>query len=205
MLIEKSGLPFPRGTTYSQSAKNGQNTQVTLSDTLGNNLEGRTYQVKDTIHNTGHFIRLRVVKNDSGAQLTNLRQLHSFSTASTTDWGKRIDGASGSQGEMCKPIDDAYYYGTESTAVGGNWTAIATNDLLYVVDEGPCLVETATDSEIGNYEQGVGCASDGSGRIELAVAGDTVIGTMMSEPAASSAVTANLIYIHPGVGVGVGA
>ena len=205
MIIEKCGLPFQRGTTFSQAGKDGTGAMVTLSDTIAKNLEGRLYQVPDTIHNTGHFITLRIVKNDSGATMAVARKFLTFTTASVSDWGRRVLAIAGdNQGERCKPMDDAYFYGTENTSTHAVMTTIADDDLFYVVEEGPCLVETASDSELGAADQGIPVTTDGDGRVELAVAGDAVNGIMLASPvAASTAATANLIYVRAGVVVDV--
>jgi len=202
-IIEKA-LPFPRGSTYSD-AKRGANSLVTLSDSgPASNLEGKLYQVKDTIHNTGIPVILRVVKNDSGGDLAVARKWLSFrlSNAATTpgDWGRRVDGVAGTGGEPCKPMDDAYYYGTEDTSQGGLETTIAQYDLFYVVEAGPCLVEGQTGVAAGSAGDAVQMA--GAGRNGKAAAADTVVATYLKD-GTTSEVTAELVNVHFGLQTGV--
>ncbi len=197
MLIEKSGLPFPRGTTFSQCSKAGLNPLVTLADTTAKNLEGRKFQVPDTIHNTGEFIVLRVVKNHNGSALGTTRLIHKFSTASKDDWGHRIAGVADANGTlMGKPMDDAYWYGTENTANHDVFSTIPDNDLFYVVEEGPChvLCETTTKFSVGQ----AAAVSDTNGHAAAAAGNDDSFGTA-GEINDTAAVTAALFYIKAGI------
>jgi len=197
MIAEKI-LPFPRGQTYSQCGRTGAGALVTMADGTASHLEGRLYQVPDTIHNTGHFVTLRIVKNDQGDTAFALdRKLVSFSVASIGDWGRRIDGLATADGtDAVKPIDDAYFYGTQSTAAT---TAVfhtcAALDLIYVVEEGPCrvLCDTAT------ITAGLMLAlSDEDGLGSPSVAGEVGFGTAM-EAGNSTASTAVLTMVRAGV------
>ncbi len=198
MLIEKSGLPFPRGTTFSQAAGNGLNPLVTLTDTIAKNLEGRTFQVPDTIHNTGHFITLRVVKADvsGGTGIPVERHLQKFSSVAPEDWGRRIAGVATEDGtDVCKPLDDAYYYGTENTATHQVQTTIADQDLFYVIEEGPChILADTTKFAVG----GAAAPSSSDGLASVAAAGDFAFGTAL-EVNDTAASTATLFYVRAGI------
>ncbi len=152
-------LPFPRGTTMSQGS--GQ----TLSDTIWKKLEGSKYSVTDTEHGTGQEVVLRVVKNDT-TDLTVARACVSFSKTSEDDWGCRVDGLAGTEGEVAKPIDDAYY---------GHLTKILADDLFYVVEEGPCdIAGVASGCAI---TEGCGVAAHASGLIDIAADAQYIVGT----------------------------
>lgn len=193
MIIEKK-LPFPRGKTYSDAAGDGTGALVTMADSSpAVNLEGRTFQVPDTIHKTTHLVTLRIVRFD--AAIAVARKCLSFSVASKGDWGARVDGLAGTGGELAKPLDDAYYYGVDGTANRAVATTIAQYDLGYVVDEGPCHVE-ATTGEKGAV--GGAVAMDELGLIGTAAAADTNIATFL-EINDTAAVTAVLVYVKGGI------
>lgn len=184
MGISEQNLPFARGTTWGDG-------EVTLSDTTGKSLEGRVYFVNDTLHGTGRQVGLRVVKNDAGARLSGVdRQCLSFSVASDSDWGNRVDGVAGTGGEMCKPVDDYYQH------VG--ITGFADDDLFYVVDSGPCNVLSTTGGATG--VTGGAAQMYGNGKIGAAAAADTAIGTIIDASGLSTATSvATLLEIRAGV------
>ncbi len=124
-----NALPFPRGETMSQGAP------ITLTDAAYKDLEGKIFDVQDSKHGTGKPVRLRIVKNDSGGDLTVARTFMGFSTTSDYDYGSRSSGLAGA-GAPCKPMDDMYVVGF----------TIPDDDLFYVVESGPCYVNTAAAS-----------------------------------------------------------
>lgn len=158
-----SCLPFPRGKTYSQSSG------MTLSDTTASNLEGKIYEVKDTVHGTGRTVLLRVVKNDTGRDITVARKCGEFATTSATDFGCRIGTFPGdTEGAVAKPLDDAYTIGA----------TIPDDDLFYVVEAGLCYIQ----GEASSVDLTAPCAVaiDSSGLINgaKAAAGEYVVGTL---------------------------
>jgi hypothetical protein len=160
-------LPFPRGDTRSYREL------VTVDDTTFSDIEGRLYEVPDTVHGTGMPVILRVVKNDESADITistAKKILRTFSTTSVTDWGRRCSGAAGA-GAVCKPIDDYY-------AETSGLTTIPDNDLYYVVEEGPCYVYSDT-TQAPAITAGQAVASDSAGACTAALAGNAVLGTAM--------------------------
>jgi hypothetical protein len=141
-----------------------------MTDTYKSSLEGRIYEVPDTVHNTGRIIKLRVVKNDTGAAITAARNLCEFDGADSLDFGRRVTsfGANVSgQGVVCKPLDDAYTAGF----------SIPDNDLFYIVEEGYCSVVTETGAV--SLPSGTAVAVNAAGGLDgaRAAAGFYVIGT----------------------------
>jgi len=174
-------LPFPRGKTFSQNA---DSTKFTLSDQNFKSLEGKTFEVTDTVHGTGEKIKLRVVKNDSGAAITVAAdRLVMFSVTSDTDFGNRVSGYNTVAGGVCKPIDDDY-------AVG---FSIPDDDLFYIIEEGLCDIE----AENTGISAGNAVASNNTAQVNNAVAaaGEYVVGTAQEASAAS---TALLVRVAPG-------
>jgi len=140
-----TALPFPRGGTMSDWG------QITGSDTMWHQLEGKIVKVVDTLHGTGQEMLLRIVKNDSGGALTVARKFMGFSVTDAGDFGRRSSGFAGA-GKVCKPLDDAYTVGQ----------VIPQYDLFYVVEEGPCYVKTEA-SAVALTGTGNVVASDASG------------------------------------------
>ena len=174
-------LPFPRGETWSGATAD-------VSDTIPLGLEGAIFDATDTEHGTSVPIKLRVVKNDSGGDLTAARQLMGWSTTSDTDLGRRSDGYTGAQGERCKPLDDAY-------AVG---FTIPEDDLFYCLESGYCDVNgdgTAVDLTVGDE---VCTQNDGTMDGTPATTGDYVFGTVAETTTAES--TATLVLVEEGIG-----
>ena len=199
MLTEKV-LPFPRGTTYSQCGKDGTGALVTMADATAKELEGRLYQVRDTLHGTGQWITLRCVKNDNGDTAFALdRKLVYFNSASAGDYGRRVGGLTTAniQGRFCKPMDDAYYYGVQDTsATSARFHTCAAMDLFYVVDEGPCRVLHETTTLISAGDPGASSAFDGIA--QEAADADYPFGTAM-EDGDTAAHTATLYYVAGGI------
>ncbi len=175
-MIEKN-LPFPRGRTYGDGV-------LTLDDTSGSQLEGKLYEVKDTLHGTGIPVVLRVVKNEKGSTITADRLCLSFAVAESTDFGRRVDGIAGTAGEIAKPVDD--YYKTVGV------TTFLDNDLFYLVESGMCDIltsATGTAASAGELVQ-----MKGTGLITKAGNTDTVIGVAM-ETLSTASSTACLVNV----------
>ena len=155
-------LPFPRGQVYSDNV-------ITMTATLGQEHEGRIYEVPDTVHNTGQKVKLRVVRNVTGAAITVARNGCEFAKTAL-GFGRKIaafGAALSGQGVVAKPLDDAYVVGT----------TIPANDLFYVVESGPCYV--LTEGVVVNLPVGTAVAWDAAGRVNgaRAAAGQYVFGT----------------------------
>lgn len=177
-------LPFPRGTTMSDGA-------YTPSAGQFPNLVGRRYAVPDTVHNGAEDVILRVVELDSATALTYSRRCVSFSTGSETEFGSKIDGIAGTGGEICKPLDDYYY---------GRLSSIPAYDLCYVVDEGRCDILTTADCSLEGYSEQIQMI--GNGKIDAALANDTIIGQSMERASNTAASTAVCVYVHGGIAAG---
>lgn len=172
-------LPFPRGGTASDFG------QITGSDTMWSHLEGRVYKVPDTQHGTGQDVYLRAVKNDSASVLTVARKFCRWSLTSDYDFGRRVAGYVNSAGLSCKPIDDAYAAGLE----------IPAYDIFYVIEGGPCLVQT--EATAVDLEAGDAVASDASGLINgdpCAQATEYAVGTVYSDCTTAGALVAIHVY-----------
>jgi len=125
-MAKEEVLPFARGTVMDSASD-------TLSDTVPcTHLEGRIYDVTDSVHGTGQTVKLRVVKNNQSTSITVARKCMGFATGAL-DLGRRVSGTP-SAGAPAKPIDDAY-------TVGSTITGYA---LFYVVEAGPCTVSAET-------------------------------------------------------------
>lgn len=159
-------LPFPRGSTYS-------NGTLTMTATLADHLEARIFEVPDTEHGTGELVKLRVVRNDTGAAITAARDLCQLihPTADALEAGRKCYAFGtdlSDHGVVAKPLDDAYTVGQ----------SIVANDLFYVVEKGPCTVRTET--VVVSLPRGTAVAADANGRINgaRAAAGEYVVGTI---------------------------
>lgn len=179
-MAEKT-LPFPRGSTNSDAGL------VDLDDSSFSDLEGKIFEVPDTVHDTGQPILLRAVKNDSGSDITVARTFMGFSTSSPNDFGRRVSGLAAA-GAICKPMDDAY-------AVG---FVIPDDDIFYVVERGPCDVNTV--SSACDLAAGVGAASASSGLLKgtpCAQATEYCVGTLAEDQLVPS--TATQILVSAGI------
>jgi len=144
---EANALPFDRGCTASNWG------QITPDDSTWSQLEGKIVKVLDTVHGTGGDTLLRIVKNDSGADITVARKFMGFSTASDYDYGRRVSGFAGA-GAPCKPLDDAYNVGD----------VIPDDDLFYVIEEGYATVKT--EASAVDLPAGAAVVSDASGFVD---------------------------------------
>ncbi len=201
-IIEKT-LPFPRGAFYSE-ASHGGSALVTMGDSTAKNLEGRRYQVEDTIHKTNRQVILRVVKNDSGGALPVQRRLMSFNSNTTDDFGHRVDDYAATPGVLCKPLDDAYYYGPQpkyttslelTISDRAVETTIVEDELYYVVDCGPCDVEFTAANKVS---AGGPVSADVLGLAKASADILYEVGTAL-EDGDTAAITATLIDVHPGL------
>jgi hypothetical protein len=161
--MQDHSLPFPRGTTYGDNV-------LTLTATLGQDHEGRVYEVPDSEHNTGVKVSLRVVRNLTGAAITVARRFCEMTSAASLDFGRKCAAFGGdvsAQGAVAKPLDDAYPLGM----------SIPANDLFYVGEEGPFTV--LTESGAVNLAPGapVACNADGTVDGTAAQAGEYVCGS----------------------------
>ncbi len=181
--MQNHSLPFPRGTTYGDNV-------ITMTATIARDHEGRVYEVPDSVHNTGRKVKLRVVRNLTGAAMTVARNFCEFSVGTQLDFGRKISGYGASvsqQGAIAKPLDDAYTVGM----------TIPNLDLFYVVEHGPATV--LTETVVCNLAAGDAVTCDANGRVNgaAAAAGQYVVGT-----ADRSAVVANenlVIHVNEGL------
>lgn len=173
-----SALPFPRGKTASDYAALGSDAILTEGGFLG--LCGRQYKVKDSVHGTEQEVTLRAVKN-LGSDITVARLGVAFSVASALDFGRKINGAPAAGG-VGLPIDDAYTVGS----------TIKQYDVFYVVEKGPCSVNTEASSV--NLAAGAQVAFDDTGAVNgaAAAAGEFVLGTID----AASTTAAEAVVVH---------
>ncbi len=178
-------LPFPRGDTRSYRGL------VTLSDTTFKDIEGRLFEVEDTVHGTGLPVILRCVKNDEGGDITistAKKILREFATTSDTDWGRRmIEGTNAHA--VAKPIDD-YYAETSGLAT------IPEDDLYYVVEDGPCYAYSDADANPA-IVAGQAVSMDADGACLISVAGAAVVGTATESETISN--TKFLLMVKAGV------
>lgn len=165
-------LPFPRGSTFGDR---GVKT-MTAAIARAVNLAGRVYEVEDSVHGTGKLVNLRVVQNETGADITVARTLYKFSSASAEYFGREINFRSGI-GNVCKPLDDKYTVGE----------TIPEHDLFYVLESGPCGILTSSDGLV-NLQAGWAVSSDDEGRLGIAksAAGYFVVGTLQETTVANN-------------------
>jgi hypothetical protein len=145
------------------------------------------YEVRDKNNGTGAIVKLRVVKAESAITVQTNRLLYRFGTTAK-DFGRTIAGPTNSQGMVCKPMDDVYAAGL----------VIAANDLFYVVDGGPCQISSAAvASSIAQHDL-VTCGTDGKLDNGVASVYDFIVGR--ADAAITTANTASLIWVYPGLG-----
>lgn len=178
-----AALPFPRGQTLSDGG------EITLGDAGFDELEGRVFEYPDNIHGTGTITRLRIVKNDTGSDITVARKFGEFST-DTGDVGRRIGTfPCNTAGAIVLPLDDAYPVGM----------TIPDDDLFYVVYEGYC--DVLTGASVGSLAAGCSISSDNAGLINNAAgvaAGSFVVGTIADKaPFQASSATKILVAGPP--------
>lgn len=175
-------LPFPRGSTFSDKGGNG----IALDDNTYSHLEGQIFETEDTVHGTGTKVKLRVVKNDTGSDITVAKKFGEFSTGAL-DFGRRIGQfPANTAGAIVKPLDDAYVVGTK----------IPDDDLFYVVDAGPC--EVLAEATITTAAAGLACCTDNAGLVDGAECpeGSYAVGTLDATPTLNTAV---VVWVNEGL------
>jgi len=166
-------LPFPRGSTYGNM---GDKT-MTAALAVATGLAGRVFEVPDTVHGTGKTIKLRVVANETGADLTVGRKGLGFGPVTAAGFGQIVVTAPG-VGGIGKPIDDGYVKGK----------TIPHHDLFYVLESGPCYILTTSNGAVA-LEGGWPVSFDDEGRLGTAksAAGYYVIGAILETTILNSA------------------
>jgi len=175
----KNTLPFERGDTFNDGS------WLTLDDTVIKSLEGHTFWVEDTVHNTGMPVGLIAVKNDTGAAITVARKFCKFSNTDAYDLPRRIGTfPNNTAGGLCLALDDAYTVGD----------SIPDDDIFWCVFYG--VVDVLTAATVASLASNMNVASTNAGVIKdgAAAAGETVLGTLV--PADSwSAATAATVFM----------
>lgn len=179
MKVDYPQLPFPRGKTYKQSISG-----ITPDSTFGAQLEGRVYEVFDPTYQVP--IKLRVVRNATGGNLTLNKQCVGFYSASTgyAGLGARAMQINGN-GDYVKPVDFVY-----------NGVVAEPNDLFYVIDEGPAVVNKTTGTGTA-LSAGAKAYANSSGVISSTVSSGVPVG-IVAEAAGDSASTVRL-YVTGGI------
>lgn len=181
MTEHRRSLPFLRG-EWSQP---DENIEINLDDTNPfPSLEGQIFEVQDDRHGTGTTTKLRVVKNDSGGDITVAHRFQKFSAAGEYDFGRRCAGQATVLGSIAKPMDDAYLVGS----------VIPQYALFYLIESGWCDVQTAA-ANVAN-SAGEKITTDAGGRIEkdAAAAGETPLGIIGATTAVEDAEVAVFIF-----------
>lgn len=111
-----------------QSFYNGG--QIDTNNLGGPQLEGKEYMFEDRFYGTGNPIRVKVVRNVSGAGV-NIRPGY-LVTFKAGFYGQRVDGLAMVDGASSFPSDP------NLPAAG-----VPNNDLFYIIIEGPTLVKTS--------------------------------------------------------------
>jgi hypothetical protein len=175
-------LPFPRGSTFSDKGGNG----IALDDNTYSHLEGQIFETEDTVHGTGTKVKLRVVKNDTGNDITVAKKFCKFST-DALDFGRRIGKfPANAAGAIVKPLDDAYV----------DSTTIPEDDLFYVVEAGPC--EVLPEATITTAAAGKACCTDKDGLVDGAVCpeGSYAVGVLDTTPEGNKTV---VVWVNEGL------
>jgi len=177
-------LPFARGSTLYEGSPSAV--------TDGESIAGHVYEAKDTIHGTGETVKLRAVINDTGSSITVARKGIAFGTAAK-DFG-RYSSAAGyvaAQGAEGKPLDDAYTTGE----------TIASKDVFWVVEKGPCYVLGSTASTITSVPAAHGrCTWDANGVVDYIDPDDedAIFGKVDALFAATN--TVQVVWVQEGFG-----
>ena len=179
----KQNLPWPRGSVASDGSG------ITMAETTWGNLEGQLFEVPDTKHGTGNPVVLRAVRNHSGSAITSANKCVRFASGDG-DIGRKVAGFCNAQGQVGKPIDDCLPVGT----------SIASHDLFYVVEAGPCdIVACDSATEAAALVVGTLLTTDSGGTVDNAAAstGDYILGVADETPTVSS--TAYRVIVHAGL------
>lgn len=121
--------PWERGATFYNGGT------IDANNYGGVNLEGKEWEIEDTIRGTGMYIRLRVVRNVAAIALRPKR-LVSFAAGYL---GLRVNGYCDVSPEPGYPVDELL------PAAG-----VPVGDLFYIVVQGPALVLTDIASGAGS-------------------------------------------------------
>ncbi len=122
-MSRSNSLPFDLGETYFLGNSN------LISASLGVELEGKEYVVKDNLYGTHQDRKLRVVRNMNASRLVRHRGVCYGATAG---WlGRKVRGYVLTSGQIAFPVDGNYV------------SSIAQYDLFYVVVEGPARCSVA--------------------------------------------------------------
>lgn len=148
-------LPFLRGATYG-----------TTDTTLANQYEGKEFIHEDRTYGTGKFVKVRVVRNNSGAVLLGKRAAK-FALVAGAVSDSQVSGYATVTAERSYIIDDLLPA-----------TGVPNGDLFFVVLEGPCLARTsmigadANAFAVGDYlhaQTAVTTGATTSGRVGAAL------------------------------------
>jgi hypothetical protein len=119
-------MPFQRGATYGAA-----------DETVATHLEGREYEHQDQEYGTNRTVRVRVVRNRSGATLSGKRAVSYASTAGKVEI--EVSGYARIGSAKAHIVDDFL-----------NANGVPDKDLFYVVVEGPCLAKTPLEGDALN-------------------------------------------------------
>jgi hypothetical protein len=129
--------PFERGHTYYDGET------IDTNDLGGEHLEGKEWVFEDVIPTTGvartgRPVRCRVVRNVSGINLLP-KTMVIMDTTNAGQYGKQVDGYATTTSQEAFPVDEYL------PAAG-----VPTNDLFYIVMDGPATVLTSSTTIAGN-------------------------------------------------------
>lgn len=179
-------LPFERGTTW-------QGDSITAADGDFGDVVGRRFATKDTENGTSHDVVLRVVQTDTQIDKADFRKGFKFANSSKGDFGSHIVGSTSgfpTTGQFGKPLDDAY---SELS------TAIVANSVIYVVDEGPCEVQTEASTDDLMTTLGTGVSIGASGLYEITTDQDVISGTLIQIAVSTTRQSTCVVYINGGL------
>jgi hypothetical protein len=135
--------PFSRGETFYNGAT------IDTNDLGGTNLEGKEWVFEDYDPTTdttrsNKYVRCRVVRNTSGINLLPKRiAAFELDTTNPDEYGRRVAGYTTTTSAEGYPIDEYL------PAAG-----VVTNDLFYIVVEGPAVVLTSLSDFGANITTG---------------------------------------------------
>lgn len=161
--MRERSLPFPRGKTANDGAT--LNSDLNIGGTPTTYLDdwlGNTFEVNDTVHNTGQPVTLRVLKAEANISLGTSHYAVPFGTTAL-DFGRTTSGVPSNTGagRTALLIDDAYAANT----------TILSGDLFYAVEKGPVYGTFSA-----NAAQGGTVMMDANGLVANCTAGSKVLG-----------------------------
>lgn len=157
-------MPFQRGATYNSEG----------DETVAVHLEGREFIHEDQEYGTNLPVRVRVVRNRSGATLSGKRLVQYAATAGKHEI--EVSGYAATNSVKCHVIDEFL-----------NANGVPDKDLFYVVVEGPTLVKTSLEGGATN----VVAVGDRLHALTAATTGATTAGRV--QPAILTGATAPLV------------